>query len=675
MTMHKKATTKPDKRQASKNLQAALDLAAKGFAVIPLGPDKRPLIKGWQAKATTDPVIINDWFLKWPKAMPGLPTGERNGFTVLDIDKKNGKDGFAELEDIELDVDSMSPVQVETPSGGRHVYFAWEGQGNSAAGLPSGLDVRGQGGFVVAPNAVNGNGVYRLLKGRIMRDLPKWPVTLPIRKRSIDASNSEPTGLPFRVMRKALMACPNDGQAYATRDDWLAVLMALHCETGGSDDGLSLAHEWSQQHASYDPDKTDAAWLSCRSGGLTGWYIIREAEGHGWSDPAVTELREIERREGAESDFDFMLTPEEEYEIAEMVRPSDDLRELLGEPEPSPLTFLTPADCASLPARPYVIKGLLGAGDIAAIVGAPGAGKSLLAPRLAYAVAQGEPVFGKRVKQGGVFYVAAEDGHGMRARLSALRGDFGDADQLHLVSGVSDLLSKKGEILELQKAAKDRRPKLIIIDTLAVAFPGLEENSAEGMGLVVKAARSLAKWGAAVVLIHHDTKAGDGLPRGHSLLNGALDVSIHIKKDGGVVTAKPSKNRNGTTEDVLAFKIKTRVIGEDEDGDAITTAICEEADASDGVSKEVKLSKSVDAALSILRELGHGTQWVSEDDWRKACVEGRKVSPSEKDDTRRAAFRRAMGELVRLGKVTFSEGRFIEDDQSKEEFTSDFDGI
>ena len=482
--------------------------------------------------------------------------------------------------------------------------------------------------------------------------------------------DGEKTGFDLVTIRDALLAIPNDhtNPKADSRDWWLTMLAALHHETDGSEEGLALALEWSALHPSFDADGTAAAWHSFRRGGSkvrTGATILAEAARNGWQDG---------------SDFDDIapfveFSAEELAEIDALVGGSTDtVNPITGAQELSPLTFLNPTDCASLPARPYIVKGLLAAGDIAAVVGAPGAGKSLLAPRLAYAVAQGKPVFGKRVQQGDVFYVAAEDGHGMRARLSALRSDFGDADQLYLVSGVSDLLSKKGELCALQKAAKERRPKLIVIDTLAVAFPGLEENSAEGMGLVVKAARSLAQWGAAVVLIHHDTKAGDGLPRGHSLLNGALDVSIHLKREGGIVTGKPSKNRNGTTEDLLAFSIETRVIGEDEDGDAITTAICEETTVPMRPSGP-KLTASASAALSVLRELGHGTQWVDEDTWRKTCVEGRTVSGSDDPDSRRKAFKRAVVDLGRLGKVAFSDGKFVERNQPGEDFTSDFDDV
>ena len=154
------------------NLQAALSHAKAGRPVFPCGPDKRPLVK-WRDRATTNPAQIERWWSKWPDAMPGLPMGRASGLAVLDLDKRPDKDGAAALRDLGFDPDSLSPCIIATPSGGQHVYFQWgEGLGNSAAGLPAGVDVRGEGGYVIAPGAVNGVGAY---SGDLTPDLPQWP--------------------------------------------------------------------------------------------------------------------------------------------------------------------------------------------------------------------------------------------------------------------------------------------------------------------------------------------------------------------------------------------------------------------------------------------------------------------------------------------------------------------
>ncbi len=104
-----------------------------------------------------------------------------------------------------------------------------------------------------------------------------------------------------------------------------------------------------------------------------------------------------------------------------------------------PLRLLTLADCAAAPRRRYLVKGLLAPGDLAVMFGPPGAGKSVLAPLLAHAIATGRSVFGRRVRKGTVLYIAAEDGAGMKMRAAALRAVHGDTGELRIVADPVDL--------------------------------------------------------------------------------------------------------------------------------------------------------------------------------------------------------------------------------------------
>jgi len=630
-----------------RNLAVALDWAGAGYPVFPAGPDKRPLVSDWQARATTDEARIRHWWRKRPDAMPALPMGRRTGLAALDIDQKNGKDGFAALRDLGHDPAALSPAKGTTPSGGQHSLFRWrEGMGNSADGLPAGVDVRGEGGFVIAPGAVSPKGAYTPIGDGIealrligAEAAPRWPEALrPAARKADNAPHAEPGQIGMDRLRAALLAIPNDGSLpeNESRDWWFSMVAAVNFETGGSADGLSLAHEWSAQWPGYDADATEAAWMSCRrrDGTLrTGGTILVEAERHGWRD---------HDRIGALFDAAMKYMAPDMFDM----------------PKPG-LTFLSPADCTTAMARRYVVKGLVAAGDVAAIVGAPGVGKSLIAPRLGYAVAQGNPVFGLKVRQGGVMYVAAEDETGMRARVAALREEYGDAPDFALVGGVTSLFAD-GDHKALRDAVKDRKPALIVIDTLAMAFPGLRENEAESMGLVVAAARALTKWGAAVVLVHHDTKDGaQGLPRGHSILNGALDMSLHLTRDGNVVRGRPSKNRNGSADVDLAFTIATRVLGTDEDGDEIRAAFARDLGPGDVTARPDRLSPSAKAALDIWTDLAGQDGAVGDSVWRQACLDSRAVSGAEDPDSRRRTFKRAVEELTRKSRLVFRDGRFL----------------
>lgn len=151
--------------QSADNRAVALDLAGRGFAVFPITRKQDgnfTPIQGWQAAATCDADTIRQWWEDEPNARVGLPAGKANGVVVLDIDRKNGKDGYAELRRLGFDPGSLSPVGVRTPSGGCHLFFAHrDGLKNWSKGeIGAGLDVRTEGGFVIAPGSFKDGGRY-----------------------------------------------------------------------------------------------------------------------------------------------------------------------------------------------------------------------------------------------------------------------------------------------------------------------------------------------------------------------------------------------------------------------------------------------------------------------------------------------------------------------------------
>jgi hypothetical protein len=142
-------------------LDAALGYARRGRPVFPCHWQderrKRPLIEGGFHAATTEEARIREWWRRWPDALIGIPTGRDTGFIVLDIDRKNGVNGFDALDALGRSILPDTPM-VHTASGGLHVYFDPSGQEirNSAGKLGTGLDVRGEGGYVIVPSLDSG---------------------------------------------------------------------------------------------------------------------------------------------------------------------------------------------------------------------------------------------------------------------------------------------------------------------------------------------------------------------------------------------------------------------------------------------------------------------------------------------------------------------------------------
>ncbi|MGH7024185.1 MAG: AAA family ATPase [Caulobacteraceae bacterium] len=401
-----------------------------------------------------------------------------------------------------------------------------------------------------------------------------------------------------------------------SRDNWLNAGMAIHAGGAGSEAAYGIWTEWSRASDKFNERDQRRTWKGFgKKNTLRIGTLFHLAAAHGWNHGKV-------------------------------------------DAPPSRLTFLSPAECAVSTPRSYVVKGILARGDIAAIFGQPGAGKSLIAPYLGYRTAQGERAFGLRTRQGPVLYVAAEDAQGMRGRVTALSLACGDAPMFKLVEGVSNLLVEDSpDLAALIAAVEDQRPSLVFIDTLALAFPGLEENSSDGMSAVVEVARRLAAGGAAVVIVTHGTKAEGTTPRGHSVLNGALDMALQVegRDSQGIVRARLTKNRNGSCDLDIAFTIGVREIGVDEDGDSITAAIVNEL-APGLVPRREKTNPAERAALTILQSLLLEDMPVDEATWRNACIDGRSVSASDKEDSRRKATTRAIEGLHRKGFIRVGNG-------------------
>lgn len=141
---------------AASLLDAALSYATAGFPVLPLR-GKVPRIERGLHCASTDRAAVEDWWRRFPDANIGIRTGAESRLVVLDVDVP---EGLASLRELEGRHGKLDTATVLTGSGGWHHYFRHPGREvrNSAGKLGPGLDVRGDGGYVVAPPSVHESG-------------------------------------------------------------------------------------------------------------------------------------------------------------------------------------------------------------------------------------------------------------------------------------------------------------------------------------------------------------------------------------------------------------------------------------------------------------------------------------------------------------------------------------
>lgn len=178
-------------------LGAALELAARGWSVLPMeARGKRPLVawRGLQERPAA-PAEVEAWFGEHPEANLGVVTGVVSGLVVIDVDPAHG--GAQSLAQLEIEHGSLPrTVEALTGCGGRHLYFAHPaGVVPNRTGIAPGIDVRGDGGCVVAPPSIHPSGrryawAMRRAPGQApLAPLPAWLAALV---RKPDAGHAHP---------------------------------------------------------------------------------------------------------------------------------------------------------------------------------------------------------------------------------------------------------------------------------------------------------------------------------------------------------------------------------------------------------------------------------------------------------------------------------------------------
>jgi hypothetical protein len=259
---------------------------------------------------------------------------------------------------------------------------------------------------------------------------------------------------------------------------------------------------------------------------------------------------------------------------------------------PQRFQLLTPADLASRPPARWRVRGVLPMEGIAATFGPSGSGKSFLVLDLLASVAAGSDWFGCRTQAAPVLYVALEGEAGIAPRVHAYqakRGPLAPAFRFLLQGLDIRTATDRADLVNAVQAA-GWSGGVLCLDTLNRAAPGMDENDSKSMGEVIAAAKSIqAAVGGVVLVVHHTGKdAAKGL-RGHSSLHAALDAAIEVTRDGDRREWKVAKSQDGEDGEAHPFRLDVVQIGEDEDGEPVTSCIVVPEKSVDDAMRRVKL--------------------------------------------------------------------------------------
>lgn len=157
-------------------VDSALSYAVRGWHVFPLAPrGKTPATAHGFKDATTDAEQIRRWWAANPQYNIGIATGEASGMFVVDLDGPEGLQSWQKLIAMCGGVD-VETLTFSTGGGGRHLVYRWPLMAvSNRAKLLDGIDIRGDGGYIVAPPSVHPNGqVYSVINDCEIASAPAW---------------------------------------------------------------------------------------------------------------------------------------------------------------------------------------------------------------------------------------------------------------------------------------------------------------------------------------------------------------------------------------------------------------------------------------------------------------------------------------------------------------------
>lgn len=183
--------------------EAAVKLGTRGLRVFPCKHQgKEPAIKDNLRLAAVDPVVIRRFWGEQGQWNIGVATGRASGIWVTDED---GDEGLATMSRLEAEHGKLPPtIEVVTGGGGRHLYWRWPSNGVEIRNfqvrddLP-GLDVRGAGGYVLAPPSIHLSGreyAWSVDSASAFADAPEWLLRIVTARSARRSSNGGAASLP-----------------------------------------------------------------------------------------------------------------------------------------------------------------------------------------------------------------------------------------------------------------------------------------------------------------------------------------------------------------------------------------------------------------------------------------------------------------------------------------------
>jgi len=366
------------------------------------------------------------------------------------------------------------------------------------------------------------------ISGPVLDLLAKAGRQTAIKTHEGPAKTREEAHAPLQDVVAALAAITNHDVEY---DDWVRVGLATYAATAGAGEGLEAFQRWSCKSQKHQDHECLRVWQSFhksppRKIGFGSLYYLARASSPFFVAPTWR------GREVASAP-----TPDHDPETGEIIEPA--------KPTPQPqarsraLKIMTLAEVEAMPPAVWLVEGLVPSRALVIPWGPPKVGKTFVWLSLSLHIAAGLPWADRAVVQGAVVYLAGEGLGGFPTRLKAMRYQYGiNADiPFYVIPRAVNFRDPAAvaEVIELVRATvpDGMAIAMVVIDTLARAMPGVDENSAQEVGSVIAQCDEIKEeLGCTVAPIHHSGKDVERGMRGSSAIHGAVDATYAIKAAG-----------------------------------------------------------------------------------------------------------------------------------------------
>ena len=297
----------------------------------------------------------------------------------------------------------------------------------------------------------------------------------------------------------------------------------------------------------------------------------------------------------------------------------------------------------------WLIEDYLPSDSIGMLFGASGSGKSHIALSLAVSVANGKEWFGHSVKQGNVLVMAGEGNNGLNRRLQSIQKQYGleiNQENIHFSERAVGVDTDTG-FKEMRDAIKalEKKPSLIIIDTLSRHLMQSQENSNDDMAQFINRLEQIRhQYKCTIMLVHHTGKSNQQGARGASALKANIDFNFEVQRGEGRFCCLTCDKQKDADDDLKPKNFKIEPVDldqKDSNGKTITGACI------------VPTSESVQIAMpssNKYEQIALDTFDSDKAQWQKAFL---KVSTdSAADDSKKKRFRETIKKLLDARKVS-----------------------